>query len=416
MMIAEIDWIAAAIQSISAIIIAVPLLALLLRRRLSDSRLGSLVALALSSWVVVLWRNDVAHVLAAFHSTLIVAVCLLGALREVRWSTVAIGVALLVAVMIPVGAERLWLLVNTSRPSLVHWDRDTAGILMERSRHVTIERILATMDAGLESPTAAWPAQPGLIFLSGRPLATRQVTLLAGSVRDESAVIADLRDRDPERLILGRVAGLAPGARSLDELTPTVWTHLRVNYLVELQLADGFEGFQVIRKAADSTVDLEDIPLGQRLPGTSQLVKNAQTPPLKPGVIVSQEFRVGGLDLRGVALLVAVTGPLPTEVDVQIGIEAAHSEEPARSLAVFRSRVPLDQHVQLRTLEFPAVAGSAGRLVVLNVSVVPGPEHEVRLLWHDQRQDKGSQVDYYQDGTASLNGTPVDADLFFVSY
>jgi hypothetical protein len=137
---------------------------------------------------------------------------------------------------------------------------------------------------------------------------------------------------------------------------------------------------------------------------------------LSPGVVIGQVFRVGGLDLHGVVLLVATTGKLPAETDMQIEIEEVLDGGRTQSLALFKSRVPLDQSAQLRTLAFPVIPRTAGKMIVLNLSVAPNSEHEVRLLWHDPRADKGDPVDYYPDGHALLNGRPVDADLFFISY
>ena len=405
-----------AIRMIVGLVFAAPCLALVARRRPVDPRLGSLFALALSSWVVVIWRNDVAHIFAAFYCTLFVVVCLLGAIRAERIPVSILSVALLGAAMAPFAGERLWLLAHANRSSLVQWERPTAGIAMAKNRQETIERVIDTLSAGNESPTIGWPAQPGLAFLSGQPLATSQVTLLAGSVRDEATVIAELRKSGPAQLVLGRTGGLAPGARSVDELAPSIWKYLRANYFVELQIADGAEGFQVIRNADKSGVALEQLPLERRLPGTSQLVKNAQTPPLSPNMVISQAFRVGGIDLHGIVLLMATTGSLPTEVDLAINVEELLANGSTQSLAVLKSRVPLDQRAQLRTLAFPTIPQTAGKMVVLHFSATPNPGHEVRLLWHDTKADKSVPVDYYPEGHAMLDGRPVDADLFFISY
>lgn len=407
---------AVSVLLMAGLVLAAPLLALPARRLPVDARLGSLFALALCGWVAVLWRNDVAHVLAAFYGTLIVVTCLLGAIRPRRVPVAMLGAAALVAVMAPLAGERAWLFAHASRPSLVPWERPTAGISMAKDRRETIERVLGILDAGNGGPTLGWPAQPGLVFLSGRPPASRQVTLLAGSVRDEASVVADLQGSDPEHLVLGRVAGLTPGARAINELAPAIWACLRSNYFVELQLADGAEGFQVIKKAGPNVADLEGLPLERRLPGTSQLVKNSQTPPLEPGTVISQVFRVDGIDLRGIVILVATTGTLPAEMDIEVRVEELLAGGSTRSLAVFRSRVPLDQRAQTRTLAFPPVPRTAGKTVVLSLSARPEPGHEVRLLWHDSRADGGGQPDYYADGHALVNGRPVDADLFFISY
>lgn len=407
---------AVAVRMMTALVLVAPFLAGFVRRKAIDPRVGPLFALALTGWVILLWRSDVAHVLAAFHGTLLLAVCLLGVARVPRVPATGLGVLFVIVAVAPFAGERLWLVSHADRPSLVHWDRPTAQISMAKSRHDTIERVLGTFDMGDESPTIGWPAQPGLVFLSGRPLATRQVTLLAGSVQDETSVIADLRESDPGQLVLGRVAGLAPGARSMEALAPSIWTFLRSSFLVELQIADGAEGFQVIRSARMSAVDLESLRLERRIPGTSQLVKNSQTPALAPGVVIGQVFRVGGLDLQGMVLLVATTGTLPVAADMEVEVDEIFADGRTQSLALFRSRVSIDQRVQLRTLVFPAIPHSAGRMIVLNMSVVSETGHDFRLLWHDPRADKENPVDYYPEGHVLLNGKPVDADLFFISF
>lgn len=405
-----------AIQMIAGLVVAAPFLAIIARRQAVDARLGSLFALALSNWVVLVWRSDVAHVFSAFYGTLFVVACLLSLIRLARIPVAAFGVLFLIAAMVPLAGERMWLATNADRSSLAQWDRPTAKISMAKERRETIERVLSTLDAGPDRPTIGWPAQPGLAFLSGRPLATRQVTLLSGSIQDEASVIAELHSSGPKQLVLGRAAGLTPGARSVGELAPSIWTYLRSNYFIELQIADGAEGFQVIRNAGSSGIDLESLPLERRLPGTSQLVKNAQTPPLSSGVVISQIFRVGGIDLRGIVLLVATTGTLPTEMDLEIEIEELSASGSRHPLAVFRSRVPLDQSVQTRTLALPVIPQTAGKMVVLSLSATPESGRDVRLLWHESRADEGSPVDYYVEGHALLNGRHVDADLFFISY
>lgn len=405
-----------AVRMMTALVFVAPFLVGFVRRKAIDPRVGPLFALALTGWVLLLWRSDVAHVFAAFYGTLLLAVCLLSVARIPRIPATWLGVLFVVVAVAPFAGERLWLLTHADRPSLVQWDRPTAKIAMAKNRHDTIERVIGSFEMGDESPTIGWPAQPGLVFLSGRPLATRQVTLLAGSVRRETSVIDDLRESDPGQLVLGRVAGLAPGARSMDALAPSIWTYLRSNFFIELQVADGAEGFQVIRSAKKSAVDLESLPLERRLPGTSQLVKNSQTPPLTPGVSIGQTLRVGGLDLQGIVLLVATTGTLPVEADMEVEVDEILADGRTQRLALFRTRVPLDERVQLRTLAFPAIPHSAGKMIVLNFSVASNTGNDFRLLWHDPRAAKLDPIDYYPEGHAVLNGKPGDADLFFISY
>jgi hypothetical protein len=308
------------IQAMVVLIITVPVIAIAGRRRTAGPRLAPVVTLALCGWMTAFWRPDVAHVVTAFHGALLLLVCLLGSSRPPRVSSVRAIVLVLVVTMAPLAGERIWLVANGNRPGIERWNRSTAGISMARSRIDTLEKVLAIIDTDGNQPTIAWPAQPGLVFLSGKALATSQVTLLAGSVRNESSVIDDLRRSDPDRIVLGRVAGLTPDARSMESLSPSIWTYLRSNFCIEAQIADGGEGFQVVRSVKKSGLRLEDISLDRRLPGASQLVKNSQTPAMNPGLIIGQTMRIGGLDLQGIVLLVATSGPLPVEVGMDLEV------------------------------------------------------------------------------------------------
>ncbi|PID81431.1 hypothetical protein CSB20_03020 [bacterium DOLZORAL124_64_63] len=125
---------------------------------------------------------------------------------------------------------------------------------------------------------------------------------------------------------------------------------------------------------------------------------------------------VNKADLHGIVLLVSAQGALPTEIEIEIEVEEIQAGGVARSLALFRSRVPLDQSVQLRTLAFPAVPHTANKMVVVSFSVIADNGCEVRLLWHDPRASAEAPIDYYPEGKAILNGQEVDADLFFISF
>lgn len=398
------------------LIFATPFLAAKVGRKSVDPRLGPIISLAFAGWVTLLWRSDVAHVLAAFYCTLVPSVCILSNFRISRIPVSAIGTVAIVLATAPFAGERLWLLSQANRPNLVQWERPTAQFYMAKSRVDVLEPLLESLGSDARTPTVGWPAQPGLVFLADRPLATRQVTLLSGSVRDESAVIEDLRASNPTQMIIGRISGLAPGARSMEALAPSVWAFLRSHFFIESQVADGSEGFQVIRSAKKSGIELRDLPLERQIPGTSQLVKNSQTPVLESGMTVGQEFRVGGLDLHGMVFLFSTTGNLPTEFDVEITVEEILTGGRTKQLALFKSLVPLDQRVQLRTLALPDIPRSADKQIVFELSITSDEEHDIRMLWHDPQAENGDSTDYYPDGNALLNGQPVRADLFFISF
>lgn len=133
-------------------------------------------------------------------------------------------------------------------------------------------------------------------------------------------------------------------------------------------------------------------------------------------MVVGQTMRIGDLDLRGIALLVAATGPLPAEVAMELQVKELLADGAAHPSAHFKSRVLLEQRVQPCTLTFPAIPNSAGEFVLFELTVTADPACQVHLLWHDAQSDVGESVDYYPEGHALLNGKSVDADLFFISY
>jgi hypothetical protein len=56
----------------------------------------------------------------------------------------------------------------------------------------------------------------------------------------------------PAQLPVCRALGLVPCTSTLQSLTPAIWTWLRGTYIIEQQLADGHEGFQVLRWDPDA--------------------------------------------------------------------------------------------------------------------------------------------------------------------
>lgn len=407
---------AAGTRVMLAIVLLAPLVVWPARRLVLDRRVASLAALAATGWVTVIWRADLAHIGAASFGAVIVLACVLGGLATGRPAAAWVVAALVVVAMAPFLGERVWLAAHTGRATLAPWERPAAGILMGTQRRETIERTLEALAGSRSDVTLAWPAQPGLVFLAGKQPASRQVTLLEGSVRDAQRVIAELHEPGANRLVLGRVAGIAPGSRSIEEIEPEIWTYLRSHYSIEHQFADGDEGFQVIRRLEGSGVAARDVPLERRLPGTSQLVKNAESPPLTAGTGIGQVFRVGGIDLHGMALLLVTDGALPVETDLELRFEEMVGGGRTRPLAHFRTRVRLELPAQLCTLGFPVINGSAGRTVVMTVSAGVVPGHGIRLMWHDQRADGDGTVDYYREGYALVAGRREAADLFFMSF
>lgn len=379
------------------------------RRRHPDT--GTLVGLALTGCLAMLWRIDAAHIGVAFFLSLILVAHLLATAMPVRQRWHLVVGAFVVLTLLPFACERAWLLRHQARPSLTVWDRDGAGIMMSAERIRLLEQVLAAMSR--DGTTAvAWPAHPGLVFLAGMVPASPQVTLLPGSVRDEGAVVAGISAAQPVRIVVGRTLGVAPGTSSIQSLAPTIWTWLRGNYVIEQQLADGNEGFQVLRRNPNAGA----APLERRLPGPSQPVKNSTTAVLGPQDYVTQTLHTGGLDLRGLTVLIATEGILPAHSTLNLRIGISGAGEHTVWLDEYRSSVEFVQAVQPCTLSFPSVKGTAGRRIVLEIRISATGAHRHRLLQHDPSADTGRRLDYYPDGNAAFNGRPLAGDLYFVTY
>jgi hypothetical protein len=359
----------------------------------------------------MLWRLDATHIGAALYLTLILLSNLLATADTVRlrWR-LAVGVFVVLA-LLPFAGERAWLLRHHARHSLTLWDRDGAGVMMSPPRIELLDQVLSAMSSD-GTTTVAWPAHPGLVFLAGMAPASTQVTLLPGGVRDEHAVVAEIAASQPERIVVGRVLGLAPGTSTLQSLTPAIWTWLRGTYIIEQQLADGHEGFQVLRRDPNARM----APLEHRLPGPSQPVKNSKTPVIGPRDSVTQTIHTGGLDLRALTILVATEGRMPALSTLQLRIGIPGTGGQTEWLKEFASPVELVQEVQPCTLSFAPVQGTAGRRIVIEIRISAGGAHQHRLLQHDPAADTGRAIDYYPEGNAAFNGRPLAGDLFFVTY
>jgi hypothetical protein len=400
-----------ATMSAVAVVLLIPILAIRASRSRRHRATGPLIGLSLTGCLVMLWRIDTAHIGAALYLALIVASHLLATADTVRLRWRLLIGAFVVLTLLPFAGERAWLLRHHARHSLADWDRDGAGIAMSPERIKLLEQVLFAMSRQ-GTTTIAWPAHPGLVFLAGMVPASTQATLLPGSVRDERAVVAEITASQPERLVIGRALGLTPGTSSLQSLTPTIWTWLRGNYVVEQQLADGHEGFQVLHRDPNAGT----APLEHRLPGPSQLVKNSKTQVIGPHDFVTQTLYAGGLDLRGLTILVATEGSVPavSTLILRIGIPGA-GERP-EWLKELTSPVEFVQEVQPCTLSFAPIQGTAGRRIVIEVRINPVGAHRHCLLQHDPESDAGRRFDYYPEGNAAFNGRPLAGDLFFVTY
>jgi len=395
------------------VILAAPPAMLLGRRRLARTA-APLLGGAVAGWLTLAWRNDVVHVTAAFYGTLLLgAVALGGVGRRRSLAAAAAGVLAFVVLGAPLG-ERLWLATHLDRPTLTDLRWPTAQVRMAPARAAILDDVLERLDAYGHTPLVAWPAQPGIVFLSGRRPAVPQVTLLAGTVRDEEAVVAGLRAAGEPPLVLGRAFGVTLGGRAIQDLAPVVWTALREDYVIADRCGDITDGFQIIRSGRDAGVDPLMVAYLDRLPGTAQQVKNSLAPELTDGTTVGQTFPVGGLDLSAITVALAVGGPLPAElgftVTVQV-LDAAGAPGPPQR---FRTRITQSEPVQACNLAFGPVPGTAGRRVQVTIACSDPGANRMRLLWRDAAL--GARGEVFPGGTALVDGRPVDADLYFISY
>ncbi len=203
-------------------------------RRLKVGRLAPLVGLAVAGWSTLLGRGDLDHLRLVALAALLLAAPLLGGLRRRPVQAVAALVCLLI--LGPRLGEQLWLAGHTQRPSLQHWSRSTARISLGVERVAALEKVLTATEWDGRSPLVTWPAQPGLAFLLGAPLATPQMTLLAAEVRDPQSVVMDLQTNEPQVVVLGRAAGLVKGLRGTRDLAPVLYNFLRHQYVQDFSL------------------------------------------------------------------------------------------------------------------------------------------------------------------------------------
>ncbi len=394
-------------------ILALPPAVLLWRRELAR-KAAPLLANAVAGWLTLAWRNDVVHVTAAFYGTALLGAIALGGARTRRLPAVAAVGVLAVAILgAPLG-ERLWLATHLDRPTLTEWQRPTAQIRMAPTRVGILDDVLQRLDADGPGPVVAWPAQPGIVFLAGRRPTVPQVTLLAGTVRDEATVVAGLRAADDPPVILGRSFGMTLGGRAVQDLAPTIWTALRTDYVITDRCGGVNDGFEIVRSGRDAGLDPLAAPYVDRLSGTSQLVKNSRSPVLTAGTTVGQTFRVGGLDLSAITVGLASDGPLPASVELVVTIRALDDHGAAGTPQRFRTPITQSHPVEACNLAFGPIPGSAGRRVEVTIACPDPAGHRLRLVWRDSALGAGGEV--FPDGTALVDGQPVPADLYFVSY
>jgi hypothetical protein len=326
------------------------------------------------------------------------------------------AIAFCVLVLGPRFGEQLWLAGNMDRPTLASWQRDTAGIYLGQERSQGLDRILRAAAGDGRSAVAAWPAQPGLVFLLGAPLGSAQMTLLAGEVRDPAAEVAALQLEPPAVVVLGRSAGLVAGVRNVRALVPELYSHLRRNYelATSLQTPDGV--FRILRHTPGGPTAVQALPLEQRLPGDTQFIRTGTTPVMGPGTSVAQIVQVTDFDLSGVGLLVGTPGPWPQQIQLMLRVVSVTDGRGDQLLAEIPLAITLHEQVERVGLVFEPVAGTADRAIILDIAGNADAHSPFTLFWHQPKAGQQQGLDYYPAGQAFWNHQPAGADLFFAVY
>jgi len=374
-------------------------------RRRDDALLAAVTAFALAGWSTAAVRGEAVHLACGWLGSLWL-LPLLAARAAPRRRRPAAAAAVLYALVAlgPLLLEPVWLAARADRPGLAVWDRPAAGIRLSQERIEGLELLGDYLAREVHGPAVFWPVQPGLNFFFEVPLATSQATLLGGEVRDADAVLREL-ERHPDRAVL---LGLQPGdrRRSNKDVAPDLWDGLRRTHVVAARLTGGPDEFTILT-APPAGTPVAQVPLDARLPDERQTVATAATPALRPGDRVGQSFPVGGLDLSGVALRLLCDRDAAAVATVSA--RALADGRPGAELGSRRLELRLARGQNLYHLPFRAIPGTAGRTVLLELTLAPADGAAVRVLWNEGE-------DVYPGGRAWWNGRATRGDLYFLSY
>lgn len=318
----------------------------------------------------------------------------------------AVLAVVLVVALLPPAAERAWLSLRVQREAVVVWERERAEILLTRERIRNLERVVGS--AAGEGSVWFWPAHPGLHFLFDVD-APRHVVLprTAGAQRE---AVADLAADPPRQVLLGLTG--AGAAMRIRRTAPLAWEFLRAHYEVEGDVAGVPDEFRALRLHDGDTATL---PLPQQLPDVALSFGNDASPPLVPDLAIGQTLRLGPADLAGVSVRWATSGRdlRPT---VRIAVWTRGQDGGFTRLLDFfdaELQVPGDGHRSW--VRFGPVAETADQEIALTFEVQDPTAAPLHLVWH--RHDAGRRdLDLYPEGTARINGEPVDADLYLSTY
>lgn len=392
----------------------VPVAFLPLMRRFGDVRWGPLLALALSGWVTLMARGDIVHLRLVWFGTLLALLLLVSHLPGRRIVRGVIGGLLLLITVLPFFTEQVWLAIHLDRATLARWERPSARVYLAREKVETLETMCSELPWDGIAPVLVWPASPGLQFVLEAPLATPQATLLGGEVRRSASVIADLQESRPPILILGNARGIMSEVNNLQGLAPALWAHLRRRYERVQEYAAAGGNYLVASRIPDAKGRAPQ--LEARLPGAAQEMATSTSPVLGPGVSVAQTFRVRDFDLGGMELLFRSPGPYPYKISFVLTFHELGGSAGTRLLQQIPVSIPLDKRTQKVKFNFEPIAGTKGKLLLMDISGHPDGTQPFSLLWNKSTEEFPEFEDFYPGGQVFFNVKPLQADLFFISY
>ncbi len=378
--------------------------------------LAPVVGLACAGWATLLGRGDVSHLTMSWFGSLLLVPPLVAWLRGCRKRLAAGAVGLLVVILAPFVLENLWLATHLGRDTLRRWERRTARIYMGRHRIEGIEKLLAFTPADPRVPLLAWPMQPGLTFLRGSALATSQVTLLAGEIRDPGAVIGDLRRTRPPVILMGKSSGAVPGVRTFRQLAPDIYPYIRTHYTIYGSSRSDRERFRILRRHDGPPEDLMSLPLKNQLPTAEQNLEATYTPLIQGDTSVAQSLRVRELPLHGVTVKLSAQGPYPVTIPVRLTV----LEMFPSGKAVIRTRrtYPVTFGQDLETVEMPfdPIADSVGKTMVFMLENDDPQGPPFVAAWDLPTDGREPELDFYPEGAAMVNMKATPVDLYFLAY
>jgi hypothetical protein len=402
-------WRVASVWTLAGMIFFLPAYILWKERlRPQDSLLAAMVAFALASWIPLVGRGDMSHLLAAAAATIWLApTCIRWLRRSVPRIAVGLSVALLA--LGPILAENLWLATHSQRDGLLSWDRDRALVKLPSSRIQELESTIDLLPGAPHDPALFWPAQPGLHFVFDIPTAVPQVTLLGGEVRNPEALVAELRRTRPPRVVLSARWKLQ--GRDTRELCPEVWDYFRSNYRIHRTVADTADPFFILVPIVGGDDALRQLPVSERLFDRRQNVANSLSPSLGPGVRVGQSLQVGALNLSGIRVRwLAERGGFA--IPVQLVLWDFENGRLGQPFQGYRAEVVFEEREKVSEFQFDPPVATADRQIAITFEFPEESSRSIRLFWH---QDPAN-ADFYDEGTALVDGEAVDADLYFTTY